>query len=87
MPTYNPPYKIKQRNDPWLLTYKQTIESLANLGMKFPNKSRLDIFRLWTKVSSLEDSNEKFACLELLDRLKELMVRGLEHEHKNGQYT
>jgi hypothetical protein len=60
--------------------------ALAELGMHFPTNSRLDTFKLWVKISSLPDSQEKQVALELLSVLTELKRRGLEPESRNGKY-
>ena len=85
MPTYKPQYTITP--NPWLDTYKDTLASLAILGKKFPAKTRLPIFKLYTEIAKLPDGTEgKEATLDNLTRLLELIKRGIEPKNQNGKY-
>lgn len=72
-------------------TYEQVQKAactiLGMLGMRFPLKTRLPIFRLTSKLDkdypSRPEANE---ARKLLARLLILRTKGLEPRHANGQY-
>lgn len=75
-----------QSNDPFWETYKATLDALHSLGIKIPIRSRLPIFRLYTKLEKMEPSLLRDVAMWKLTELRELMVRGYEPKVRFGRY-
>lgn len=73
--------------DPFWDAYNEAIEALADLGLKFPRRARLPIFKLYHMIDRDGDTWEDDYALWKLDVLREVISNGYEPPHKNGRYT
>lgn len=73
--------------DPFFDAYIATLEALANVEIYYEFKQRLPIFHVFNELQQLEPSEDVSNAIQLVDVLKELMIRGLEPEHVNGYYV
>ena len=85
MNDFDSPFVIQ--SDPFVDAYLETVEALAVLEIFVQYKQRIPIFKIYTDLQKREQVDEVRRALYLLDVLKDLMVRGLEPEHKNNEYT
>jgi hypothetical protein len=68
--------------------HRAAVTLLGMLGMHYPVKTRLPIFRIITKIDREYGGRPEAAeARKLLARLVLLRQRGLEPKHSNGQYT
>lgn len=81
---YRPEFKITE--DPFWDIYYATMHSLRVLGMVFPRRTRLELFRLYTDLCGRQWTDDVQQALDNLEQLTEMRRRGLEPEHKNGKY-
>ncbi len=73
--------------DPFWDAYNEAIEALADIGMKFPKRHRLSIFKLYVKINKEDRTWDEEIALWKLDVLRDVISQGLEPAHKNGQYV
>lgn len=85
MAEFDGPFIVE--SDPFYDAYLETLEALASIGVLLEFRARIPIFKIYTDLQRQEQTEEVIQALYHLDVLKELMVRGLEPEHKNNVYT
>lgn len=80
------PFVLAQ-TDPFFDAYIEVLEALANVGLFYEFKQRLPIFRIFNDLQKLEMTDDVEHAIQMVDVLKELMIRGFEPEHVNGYYV
>lgn len=85
MSDFDSPFIIER--EPFTEAYLQALEALADVGILLNLNERIPIFRVYSQLHKMEQTDDVEYAMWQLDVLKDLMVRGLEPEHKNNTYT
>lgn len=85
MNDYRPPFIIE--SDPFLDAYIEALQALEAVGILIEFKQRIPIFQIYNKLNAMEPSDDVEQAQYAVEVLKELMIRGLEPEHKQGRYA
>lgn len=73
--------------DPFFDIYIESLGVLSDLGIDFDFKQRIPIFKVYTHLCEIDQTDQVIYAKQLLDLLRDLMSRGLEPEHNGDTYV